>query len=382
MQQIKALTPNLAKKNYIQNLVAPPYDIVSLPHARNYLTQHPNAILKVSRPDAINSNNQEAGTYLKNLQNEFYTPPTSACFLLYEISSNFGKQLGLYCLTNALALKKHEQTRRQKLIERMALSEALACQISPIMLCTAPKQKFSKVLSQVHHNTPLLYEVHYQNETHRLYSIENKADIAYIQSAYTNQLTYIADGHHRAQTQLELYKKEPQRFSPYVLSVIFPGETLNILGYHRLINNEKPIDAQVLWHELQKNFEVQKSQTSILPKDHYIFGCYFQKQWYHLKLKDQITSLSAVEILHKLIIEPIFEIKDLRQDHRISFIGGPTALEQMTSNISNNSAKIGFTVSPITVDKIVETADKQQVLPPKSTYFEPKLLDGFLLQPE
>lgn len=388
MKTIEPLLAKLALKEKVQSLVAPPYDVVTYQQVKSHLAQEPNSILQVTRPDGLfDTPNipqqqilQKATQALNRLAQQNYQPSYSSCYLLYEISCPQQTQLGLFCMANSNALKKHELTTEAKVQDRIHLNQSLQSQISPVMVCTDPMIQLSTQLLQLKETATPYFKVNYQNQIHSLYLVKAGKTCDEVSEFINSHPLYIADGHHRSQTQSTLHQQHPDKFTANILSVIFPGEILNILGYHRIISIGNNIQFDELQIQLTEYFSFKKSDEAILPNEKTHFGCYFNQQWYNLIFKESSDNLLAVSLLHKYLIEPIFEITDLRHDKRISYVGGFDACQQIETQLADHQNKIAFTISPITVEDIVQTANNQQTLPPKSTYFEPKLLDGFLIQ--
>lgn len=388
MTNIQTLNPLLTSSASIQQIVSPPYDIVTKQEAADYIRQHASAILKVTRPDALTTKTtltseeqyQQAHLMLANLIKQDYAAHSEPCFLLYEIKSPFGTQLGLCCLSDPNHTKKHELTRPEKVRDRIQLAKAINCQISPVMLCTAPKLNFANQLNMAQKACQQLYQCHYQNELHTIYLLDNQQIINQLKELVNSAPIYIADGHHRSQMQYELHRQAPEKFSPYILSVIFPGESLNILGYHRLLTMQHALDQASLSTALAEHFDITKMNGAPhLPNEPQQFGWYINEQWFLLNAKQPLENQLAIELLHQKIISPLFNIVNVREDKRIDFIGGDNALQKIMAKTTNPN-QCAFTVSPTTVTDIIKTADKGEVMPPKSTYFEPKLLDGLFLQ--
>lgn len=393
IQPVKPLFPFLAKQADVNELIAPPYDIVNHQQVQAYLSSHPQSIISVTRPDGlfaksgemdiIKQSYQAALEQLNEKKSYLYQKYKSECFLIYQILGAGVLQTGLLCLANSQQLKKHELTRKAKVEDRMALSYTLKCQISPVMLCTKAEVRLGDQLNRFITEKSPYYEVSYQNYQHRLFLLNDSEEVAQIQKTFSDDISiYITDGHHRSQTQLSLHEQNPDSIMPHVLSVIFPSETLQILGYHRVVKMPDNTNDNQFWQAIESYFEVQEQSKGILPDIDHIFGCYIQGKWYQLNFKDESSPHLAIDILHKNVIEPFFEVTNPKEDPNIDFIGGLNALTDIEHFCQTNPNWVGFTIAPTTVEEIIKTADANGIMPPKSTYFEPKLLDGFLLQDE
>ena len=380
---IKPLKPYLANPDATELLVAPPYDIVSEQQARQILAKRPSAMLGITLPSSLGHNIQQTLEHFNTIKNQHFSEESMPCFILYKISSPWGVQIGLGCLADTEQLVKHEQTRPQKVQGRLTLSSHLDYQISPIMLNTDPSDQLSKILTQLANELSPFSQAHYHQELHQIYLISQPKQIITICNFLENCCIYIADGHHRSETQNTLFHRFPKKHSQYVLGVIFPGESLNILGYHRIIYPEVSLNELNFWVRVSEHFSVIKSDIPIIPDQSTTIGCYVANQWYRLEYNNSSSNLLAVDCLHDKIIEPIFKITDPRSDKRISFVGGENAITDIEQSVLNAKQEaLAFTLSPTLIEDIINTTKQSKVMPPKSTYFEPKLLDGFLLQDE
>ncbi len=390
---IKPLTPFLANQRDVSELIAPPYDIVTHAQVQQYLSKNPKSIMDITRPDGlfdkshaidiIQQGYQAALETLNEKKSSLYQQHSSNCFLIYQIQGEQVLQTGLLCLADSQQLKKHELTRKAKVEDRMALSNTLHCQISPVMLCTKAEAKLGDHLTQLISDKTPYYDVTYEGYQHQLFLIEEANQVQQLQDFFAQDINiYITDGHHRSQTQLSLHEQNPDRVEPHVLSAIFPGETLKILGYHRVVKMPENIDISEFWRETKKHFDVKEIPIGILPNIDCFFGCYVKGQWYQLTYHHKDSSQLAIDILHKNLIEPFFDVTNPKEDPNIDFIGGLNALSDIETYCQEKPNWIGFTIAPTTVDEIIKTADNNSIMPPKSTYFEPKLLDGFVLQNE
>ena len=390
---VKALMPFLANDDSVNELIAPPYDIVNHAQVQTYLNEKPQSIISVTRPDGlfeksiepeiIKKGYQAALSALKEKQTSLYHKHDHACFLVYQIEGKDVLQTGVLCLADSQRLMKHELTRKAKVDDRIALSNTLNCQISPVMLCTNAEANLDAHLtSQIAGKSPL-YDVTHQDYQHRLFLIDEPNKVTELQDFFSDDKTiYITDGHHRSQTHLTRHQQDPTSVSPHVLSVIFPGEALKILGYHRIVKMPSNADLTQFWAAVETHFDAKELEHGLLPNIDTEFGCCINAKWYQLTFRDTSSKNLAIDILHSNLIETFFNVTNPKEDPNIDFVGGIDAIEQMETLCQENPSWIGFTIAPTTVEEIIKTADAYGIMPPKSTYFEPKLLDGFALQEE
>lgn len=393
MSLIKKLSPHLADENQIKDLIAPPYDIVNHAQVQSYLKEHPDSIMNVTRPDGLFNKTidvkvlqkgyQMALKALKETQKKSYKKHPKSCFLIYQISGKNLKQTGLVSLANTETLQTHELTRKTKVEDRISLSQIINCQISPVMLCTDSNAKLGNFLNSKIASKKPMYCVKYENYNHDLFLVDSPSECLEIEKFFSDdQKIYITDGHHRSQTQLTLHQRQPKKFSKHILSVIFPGEDLKILGYHRLVKRPESSSLENFWLDVGINFNITKLDTAFLPVKENEFGCFIENQWFKFTYKNKIGLQLSIDILHNMLIKPYFKVTNPKEDPNIDFIGGLEATNQMESICLKQPNWVGFTLAPTTIEQIIQTANAKKIMPPKSTYFEPKLLDGFLLQEE
>ena len=201
---------------------------------------------------------------------------------------------------------------------------------------------------------------------------------------------YIADGHHRSaaasRVSQEINESETNdsKSHNFFLSVAFPHSEMNILDYNRIISGLNNYTSDELLNEINKNFIINNMSSSCKPVQNNEFGMFLDNAWYKLNLResisikdDPVTSLD-VSILHDLIISPLLGIEDERRDKRINFVGGARGVEELEKRVKHGKYDIAFSLFPTPIEALFKVADADKVMPPKSTWFEPKLLDGLL----
>jgi uncharacterized protein (DUF1015 family) len=381
MATISPLRASLADKEIINDIIAPPYDVLNQQEVLEIAGSKINNILRVTRAECFTSEKntslryQLANEELVRLKKNVFKQPPEACYFLYEIAFQGHTQRGLYCYVDCCALKRHEHTRSEKVADRFQLSQQLMTQISPVLLSIKPNSEFKSLFNTLSRKESE-YSVSHAKSQHRLIKISEKEDIKNINKIIRSvDNIYIADGHHRAKTQHLLHTERPSQFSNQLLAVVFLADDLNILGYHRVIETPDNFDSIEFQKALSTRFILEPSDTAVLPTEKSHFGLYLDNQWFNIISENKIDM--SVDILHKEIIEPYFGITDPREDDRIDFVGGRDAAEQVQRRV-NQMGGLGLTLAPIGMNEIINVSDQNKILPPKSTWFEPKLLDGFL----
>ena len=405
IKSFKALRPNKGKEN---DVIAPPYDVLSSSEAREMAKKKPFSFLHVSKPEIdldpeIKYNNpsvyKKGKENLKNLiKNKVLIQDDKECLYIYEIILNGISQTGIGCIASVEAyekniIKKHEYTKPEKEDDRVKNIKKLNAQTGPVLLAYRNNNKISKFLHEVKSENPAYNVFAHDKSNHKIWIVEDKKQIENILSQINSMDSlFIADGHHRsaaaARVKKEFSKKNPNHTGNenynFFLAVAFPHSEMTILDYNRIIKGLNGHSIDALLSNIEKNFLIKKHKKEFKPLNKNTFGMYLDNNWYELMAKkenidliDPVKSLD-VSILHDLIIEPLLGIKDERTDPRIDFVGGARGLKELENIVNHNSFDIAFALFPKPFEALINVADSNKVMPPKSTWFEPKLLDGLL----
>ena len=390
--------------SYVDDVVAPPYDIVNTEEARLLAQDRPWSFLHMTKPEIDLSpkidpydkavykksvDNFSAMLHAGILQEEQYP-----CFYLYRLTAGEHVQTGLVASTSVEAyrqgrIRKHELTKPQKEDDRVNLTLALNAQISPVILTYHYDDNIEAVFHEILHRTPLYDVLDHQQVQHTLWQIPEPQTIEQLIEAFESlSYLYIADGHHRCATADRVAKMLGQdnieHLSNTFLSVLFPMNELNILPYNRLINDLNQFSRETFVELVAKDFDIELQPQPYQPIQSMHYGMYLKDQWYKLqpkqtfqKLSDPIASLD-VSLLHKYIIEPILGIQDPRTDKRMHCIGGVKGLQALQERVDSGDMAVAFSMYPTSIEQLTRVADHHLVMPPKSTWFEPKLADGLI----
>ena len=235
-------------------------------------------------------------------------------------------------------------------------------------------------------NEPVYDFVAEDNIQHTVWVINQKESIDRITELFASEVanTYIADGHHRAASAAKVSKQLPEiAGAQYFLTTIFPASQLAILDYNRVIKDLNGLDTEDLISALNDDFMITLSLEPVKPANPHEFGMYMEGQWYLLTARkgsyssDPIGILD-VTILSNNVLDKILDIKDQRTDKRIDFVGGIRGMEELEKRVNSGEMKVAFSLHPVTLEQLFNIADSGNVMPPKSTWFEPKLRDGLL----
>jgi uncharacterized protein (DUF1015 family) len=386
---LKPLHPLLANQKLYQKIIAPPYDVLSLEQALALGVDNPSNIVHLTRPEIdcpketpTNSTDcyeQAKLTLQRFIAEDYFKAIENKAYLVYRISKDSWQQTGLMGLlefeqSNPDYLKKHEHTRPDKVSDRANLLSALNTQISPVLLTYNRSNDLQAYLEQKCHQKAPDYSVEDDQQfTHQLWLVDDAQQIKNIEQMVSQiENFYIADGHHRCEAAMVASKQKPQ-----ILSVVFPNDELRILGYHRLIKDLANYDHLSLLEHISQLCELEPVEQALAPQAKREFGMYLEGKWYRLYFPEY-EGLD-IDCLHDNLIEPLLGISDPRSDKRIDFVGGENALSQIMQKVNSGEYALAFTLAPTSTDEVIRVADNKQVMPPKSTWFEPKLLDGFLM---
>lgn len=399
VQPFRAIRPNEQLASQVACL---PYDVIDTNEARVESQDNPYSYYHIDRseiafdddfnpydPKVYELANQ---TLQQFLQKGWLKKENKPCFYLYELTMDGRKQTGIAASTSIDdyvndQIKKHEFTRPAKEQDRINHIKACDANTSPIFLSYRQPQAMQHLVEEWKANHAPVYDfTKYHGVTHCLWVVDDEATVAQMVALFAQvPALYIADGHHRAASAVKVgLEKRAQgqesAESDYFLSIIFPEQELKILEYNRVINVTPPAD---FIDRLAKIFTIQPtSETKSQQKGE--FKLYYQNQWYTLTLDESLRPTDAVEgldvaVLQKYVIEDIFGIMDVRTDARIDFVGGIRGSEELARLVDSGAFQVAFALYPTSMQDLLAVADDNQIMPPKSTWFEPKLLSGLLL---
>ncbi|HEU23752.1 MAG: DUF1015 domain-containing protein [Mesoaciditoga sp.] len=377
-----------AKSTEINRINCPPYDVVDFKEAKDF-AKDPHSFMRIVRPDAIAKEGENiydlAAKELKRFVDEgLLIRNERPSLYIYVQKTASHTQTGVMACVQASdypeKIKRHELTRKEKEEERMKHILTTRAHTEQVFLMYRSKKEIKKLMRS--DLATHLYKFTTENPAtiHDLYRIEDSVLVDDIIEAFKSvEAFYIADGHHRAAASVRAASEIGGSGEwNYFMATIFPHDELEILGYHRII--KKSIDTSKLIKSLKEaNFEVTKRSTipSVAP---HVIGMY-NGEWYELKAKvvdeDPVRSLD-VSILQERVLDPLFGIKDPRTDPDIEFVGmaGPKELQKI---VDDERGKIAFYMYPTSVESVINVADSGMIMPPKSTWFEPKLRSGLVV---
>ena len=390
-------------------VAALPYDVYNRQEAKEEVQREPLSFLKIDRAETNFDDNvdtyapevyQKAKELLqKDKQEGVYITDEDRSYYIYQLVMDGRPQTGLVACSSVddymnHVIKKHENTREDKEIDRITHVDTCSAQTGPIFLAyRSDKGIHDIVASYVENEMPIYDFTAVDGIAHRVWKIAKKEDVDAIYQAFQNiQQIYIADGHHRAASAVKVGLKRRQENPGYTgeeefnyfLSVLFPHDELRILDYNRTVKDLNGRSLTQFLEEISKNFIVEKAEGQVRPEKKGTFGMYTEGQWYHLTAKpelfegkDAVGSLD-VSVLQDYLLGPVLGIGDPRTDQRIDFIGGIRGLSELEKR-ADSDMKISFSMYPTSITELFDVADQELLMPPKSTWFEPKLRSGLFI---
>lgn len=406
IRPFKGLRP---KPEFASQVAAPPYDVLSSDEARELVKENPNSFLRVNKsevdfpPEESIYNDeiyQRGRDNLKRLMDDgIMIQDESDCFYLYRLTMNGKNQTGIVATTsvdeyNRGLIKKHEHTRPQKVNDRATHIMTLGAQVGPVFSIFKNNDTIKNLFDQIKATEPDVDFVANDKVRHELWVISGEAEVKALVDAFAGlSELYIADGHHRSEAASEVCRRMTEANPDhngtenynYFLNVIFPDNEMFIMPYNRVVNSLNDLTVEQILDKAKGNFTIEESDSPVEPKESHEIGIYAARQWYRLRIKkDSYDSSHPVEsidsdILTKNFLAPILGIENLRTDERIDFIGGIRGVNELIKLVDSGKFKLAFSLFSVSVEQLLAVADAGEVMPPKSTWFEPKLRSGMVV---
>lgn len=405
IRKFKAIRPT---SEMAEAVAALPYDVVNSEEAREMTQRKPSSFLHVDKaeidlPKGIDIYSPEV--YLKAKENldklisdEVLVQDDKPMLYVYELTMDGRSQTGLVACTSIDEylqgiIKKHELTREDKEQDRIRHVDICNANTGPIFLAYRTVDEISKLIEKIKIKVPVYDFVAEDGIKHRAWVIDNDSDSNKLIELFKDVPNlYIADGHHRnasaAKVGLKRRVEKPdytgeEEFN-YYLSVIFPSDQLKILDYNRVVKDLNGMTDEKFIKILSEKFEIIETEGRAKPDKQYDFGMYLSKKWYMLTAKDDLRIDDAVasldvSVLQDNVLIPMLGIGDIRTDKRIDFVGGIRGLGELEKRVDSGEMKVAFSMYPTSIEQLMTIADEDKIMPPKSTWFEPKLRSGLFL---
>ncbi|MGA7180426.1 MAG: DUF1015 domain-containing protein [Thiobacillaceae bacterium] len=395
-------------ENRAAEVIAPPYDVLSTAEARLRVQDKPLSFLHISKPEIDlpeNTNPYAPEVYAKaagNLQTMIATgvlkQDEEDYYYVYRIRMGEHVQTGIVAAASVAdydsnRIRKHEFTRPDKEDDRVRQIDATNAQTGPVLLAYPRAPDVDAILAKVAKGRPDADAVADDGVRHTLWVMRDAADISRITALFDAMpAIYIADGHHRSASASRICAARKaanpghtakEAYNTF-LSVIFPAHEMKILDYNRVVTDLNGITEETFLDKLSSAFNVESAREAVKPEMPGQFGLYLAGRWYRLNIKpdlipqnDPVARLD-VSLLQNNLIAPILGITDPRRDKRIDFVGGIRGLGELERRVNSGEMVLAFSLHPTRMDDLMAVADANQVMPPKSTWFEPKLADGMV----
>ncbi|MDU2490945.1 MAG: DUF1015 family protein [Clostridium celatum] len=405
VRAFKAFRP---KVGLASKIAALPYDVMNSEEAREMVRDNEYSFLHVDRAEVNlpkDTNIYDKAVYEKArdildkmIQDGLYVQDDNPCMYIYRQTMNGNSQTGLV-ICAAIddyindKIKKHEHTRKDKEIDRINHVDYCDANTGPIFLTYRNQTEISKIMNKWIQNEPLYDFISEDGNGHIIWIINNDSDIKKLTTLFkTIDSLYIADGHHRAKSAVEVGLKR-RRENPcytgeeefnYFLAIVYPDNELEVLDYNRTVKDLNGLNEDEFLSAIEKNFKIKVSKEAVKPKKKHTFGMYMNNIWYELEAKDGTFNEEDpmerldVSILQNNLLSPILGIDDPTKSDRIEFIGGIRGIKELEKR-TNKDMKVSFSMFATTIDDIMSIADSGMIMPPKSTWFEPKPRSGLFI---
>ena len=408
MAVIKAFECIRPTKELASEVAALPYDVYNREEACEAVKGKKYSFLRIDRAETqfgsdVDTYDDRVYAKAKELLEQMkskgiYIKSDKKCYYIYELTMNGRVQTGIVACASIddyvnNVIKKHENTREEKELDRIRHVDTCNAQTGPIFLAYRRNEVIKNVIDKVKNTQPIFSFVSEDGIRHAGYVIDDENDIQTIEDEFAKiDEIYIADGHHRAASAVKVGLKRRKENPAYngteefnfFLSVLFQEQELMIMPYNRVVRDLNGLSESEFLEKLGENFEVTKQGKEALePSKKAEVTMYLGGEWYLLKAKNKILSEDAVEgldvsLLQNYVLAPILGIEDPRTDHRIDFIGGIRGIGELERRCKKDM-KVAFAMYPTSISELFDVADAGKLMPPKSTWFEPKLRSGLFI---
>ena len=409
MVRVKPFAAIRPPKDMASQVAAPPYDVLNSREAAQLAGE--KSLLHITRPEIDFSplaGEHEQRSYDKAVENfrtwqqkGWLCKDPKECYYVYSQTMGERTQYGIVLCahTDDYAkgiIKKHELTRKEKEDDRMVHVRIQNANIEPVFFAFRDNAELSAIVEKTISGPSECSFVDENGFGHEFWVVDEDSAIARITEIFTNDIDafYVADGHHRTAAAARV-GEEKRLANPehtgneeynYFMAVCFPESQLKILDYNRVVKDLNGLEPGLFLKALEKDFEIEcKGPETFTPAELHNFSMYLEGEWYSLTAKegryddtDPIGVLD-VTILSNLVLDAILGIKDLRTDKRIDFVGGIRGLGELKSRVDSGEMKVAFALYPVSMQQLMDIADSGSIMPPKTTWFEPKLRSGLAI---
>lgn len=389
-------------------VAALPYDVFSRKEAYEITAANPLSFLNIDRaetqfPLEVDIYDGRVYEKAKNLLEEWIARGTLLCdckeaYFIYELTMDGRSQTGIAACCSiddyiSGVIKKHENTREDKETDRIRHVDATNAHTGPIFMAYRSEEAVDQIVESKKKTPPIYDFISEDGIGHKVWRLDDENTVRVIEAAFDHVPSiYIADGHHRAASAVKVGLKRREENGKavgnepyhYFLSVLFPDNQLLIMPYNRVIRDINGLTKQEFLDKVSENFQIVcLGSQAYSPDEKGMFGMFLDKQWYQLKAKPEIRPNDVVKgldvsILHDYLLSPVLGIGDPRTDKRIDFVGGIRGLSELERRVAEDM-KVAFSLYPTSIEELFKVADAGMLMPPKSTWFEPKLRSGLFI---
>lgn len=391
----KALRP---QPQFAPKVASRPYDVLNSQEAKVETRGNPHSFLHITKaeidlPEKTDVHSSDVYDQAKQnltafIQRGILFREDKSCFYIYQLIMNGRSQTGLVGVSSIEdyendVIKKHEFTRPEKEQDRINHIKTTGAQTGNVFLAYRNVAEIDEVINKWKDTHDPVYDfIADDGVSHAIWVINSNEVNEKIKKLFDEKVpaTYIADGHHRAASAAKVRLQVEEN---YFLTTLFPANELKIMDYNRVVKDLNGLEPTELIEKLKKRFEVAEEKEAVAPAKLHEFGMYLKNKWYRLTAKqntytDDPIGVLDVTILSDNVLDEILGIKDQRTDKRIDFVGGIRGLSELESRVNSGEMAVAFSLYPVSIEQLFDIADSGQVMPPKSTWFEPKLRDGLL----
>lgn len=391
----KALRP---QPQFAPKVASRPYDVLNSLEAKIEARGNPHSFLHITKaeidlPEKTDVHSKDVYDQAKQnltafIQRGVLFREDKSCFYIYQLIMNGRSQTGLVGVSSIEdyendVIKKHEFTRPEKEQDRINHIKTTGAQTGNVFLAYRNVAEIDEVINKWKSTHDPVYDfIADDGVSHAIWVINSNEVNNKIKKLFDEKVpaTYIADGHHRAASAAKVRLQVEEN---YFLTTLFPANELKIMDYNRVVKDLNGLEPDALVEKLMKNFDVTEEKEAVAPAKLHEFGMYLKNKWYRLTAKqntytDDPIGVLDVTILSDNVLDEILGIKDQRTDKRIDFIGGIRGLSELENRVKSGEMAVAFSLYPVSIEQLFDIADSGQVMPPKSTWFEPKLRDGLL----
>lgn len=394
-------------KDVVSEVAALPYDVYKRAEAKAFVQDKPKSFLRIDRPetqfpDDFDMYSQEVydkarDMLSEDMSNGTYIHDEKPDYYIYELIMDGRSQTGIVAVVSVDdyingTIMKHENTLAAKEQDRINHIYNCGAQTGPIFLAYRDRAKVNEIVNRVKLTDKTYGFTADDGVTHNVWVISDEQDITAIKAEFAAEdKIYIADGHHRAASAVKVGLKKREENPGYTgeedfnffMSVLFPESELAILPYNRVVKDLNGLSAAEFVDKLKTGFEVEEVTSQFQPDSKATFGMFLEDKWYKLTIHDDLKSDDPVSgldvsLLQDNILTPILGIEDPRTDKRIDFVGGIRGLSELERRV-HTDMKVAFSMYPTSINELFEVADAGLLMPPKSTWFEPKLRSGIFI---